>query len=162
MCGVEITKEICDLNKNRLKRLGIEAEFKVGTNDHIPYEEAFNYLISWNACYYMGGGRDNYFKFEEYMLEFHDKLKENGIFVFSVPAADHRIFRDSIQIDNKYVIIQNDPLEIRKGIVFRRFRDQSDIKDSLSEWFRDVHIGEVNDNYFGTLGHWYIGYAYKK
>ena len=161
MCGVEITQDICDLNKDRLQRLGIEADFRVGTNDNIPYEEMFDYLVSWNACYYMGIA-ENYFKFEDYMEEFCHKLKENGIFIFSIPAADHRIYRDSIKIDDEYTMIQNDPLGIRKGIVFRKFEDETDIEKTLSEYFRDIHIGEINDNYFGTLGHWYIGYGYKK
>ena len=159
--GVEITQEICDLNKERLDRLGIEATFKVGTNDHIPYEEAFDFLVSWNACYYMGV-ESRYFKFEEYMAEFHSKLNENGIFIFSVPASDHRIFRDSIEIDDKYTMIQNDPLGIRKGVVFRKFRDETDLEDTLSNFFTNIHLGEVNDNYFGTVAHWYIGYAYRK
>jgi ubiquinone/menaquinone biosynthesis C-methylase UbiE len=57
ICGVEITEEICKINKERLNRLGIQSEMRVGTNNNIPYSEEFDYLVSWNACYYMGGGK---------------------------------------------------------------------------------------------------------
>ena len=40
--------------------MGICAELRIGTNDKIPFEESFDYLVSWNACYYMGE-EDNFF-----------------------------------------------------------------------------------------------------
>lgn len=161
ICGVEITREICDLNQKRLNKLGIEAEMRVGTNDSIPYDEQFDYLISWNSCYYMGEA-NNYFKFEDYLREYSRVLKRNGIFIFSVPASDHRIFLDSKSIDNKYSIIQNDPLGIRKNIVFRKFNSEEDIKECFGQYFNNIFLGEINDNYFGTRGHWHIGYCHKK
>jgi hypothetical protein len=109
-----------------------------------------------------GGGEDNYFLFEEYLQEFSTKLKKNGIFIFSVPAPDHIIFNGAKNIDEKYTIVQNDPLEIRKGVVFRSFKSKDDIVSNLSEYFCDFHFGEIDDDLFGSRGHWYIGYCHKR
>lgn len=160
ICGVEITEEICELNKERLNKMGIFAEMRVGTNDKIPYEEMFDYLVSWNACYYMGGV-ENYFMFEDYLKEFIRVLKENGIFIFSIPTSDHVIFKDSEVIDDKYTIIQKDVLGIRKGKVFRIFKNENDLRETLGQFFNDIHVGSILDNYFGVAGHWYIGYCRK-
>ncbi len=162
ICGVEITDEICTLNEQRLRQMDIYAEMKMGTNDNIPYKNnEFDILVSWNAGYYMGDA-DNYVSFDVYMKEFARILKNGGVFVFSIPKASHAIFNESIELNEGYAVIQKDALGIRKGIVFRKFRDQQDITMALSEYFYDIHIGSIQDDYFGTAAHWYIGYAKKQ
>src|SRR5438093_5888849 len=50
--GVEITKAIVDQIKKNIAPM--RADVRVGTNDNIPFkDEAFDYLLSWNACYYL-------------------------------------------------------------------------------------------------------------
>ncbi len=83
ICGVEIEQDIVDLNNKRMAALGIDADVRVGANDKIPFENnSFDYLISWNAGYYMGKP-DNYHKFEEYVEEFARVLR-GGVFLFSL------------------------------------------------------------------------------
>lgn len=160
LCGVEITEEICQLNEERLSRMGIYAEMRVGTNDAIPWEETFDYLVSWNAGYYMGV-LDHYFMFEDYLEEFSRVLKKNGIFIFSIPMSDHDIFLHSETINEKYSVIQEDMLGIRNGVVFRKFKDEKDLRETLALFFEDIHLGSIRDNYFGVRGNWHIGYCRK-
>ncbi len=162
LCGVEITDEICEVNSKRLSNLGIDTEMKTGTNDNIPYEDgSFDTLVSWNAGYYMGT-EDKYFTFEEYMDEFSRVMKKDGLFIFSIPMADHEIFKECSMIDDKYAIIRRDALGIRNGIVFRRFKDEADLVSTLESHFYDVRLGAVCDDYFGTAAHWHIGYAKRR
>ena len=39
--GVEIAKEICNRCKERMARLGIDVDARVGRNNRIPYDDAF-------------------------------------------------------------------------------------------------------------------------
>ena len=58
--GMEITDKIVKkINKN-LRSSGIKRiSVKVGTNSEIPFKDKyFNYLLSWNSCYYMGNESD--------------------------------------------------------------------------------------------------------
>lgn len=57
--GVEITEKIVNKVKNNLLKAKIDADVRVGTNDNIPFKDNyFDYLLSWNACYYMGKQSD--------------------------------------------------------------------------------------------------------
>ena len=53
--GVEITKDIVNIVQENLKKFGISADIRVGFNHDIPFgDNFFVYLLSCNACYYMG------------------------------------------------------------------------------------------------------------
>ena len=60
----EITDEICDGVRDRMKKLGIDVEIKQGRNNHVPYQDRmFDYIISSAALYYVDHGtgfNDNY------------------------------------------------------------------------------------------------------
>jgi 2-polyprenyl-3-methyl-5-hydroxy-6-metoxy-1,4-benzoquinol methylase len=60
--GVEITQEIVEKVKLNLQNAEINAfDIKVGANDDIPFaNELFDYLLSWEASYYMMDERNDY------------------------------------------------------------------------------------------------------
>ena len=78
--GIEITEEIVSKTKSNLRVIGInDAEIRVGLNDSIPFEDAyFDYLLSWNSCYYLGEHRN----FRKHVEEFARVLKSDGYLVF--------------------------------------------------------------------------------
>lgn len=55
--GVEIDIDICKIIEKNLENAGINKYcIKEGKNDNIPFESNFfDYMLSWNSCYYMGG-----------------------------------------------------------------------------------------------------------
>ncbi len=66
-------------------------------------------------------------------------------------------------LDDKYMIIRNDPLNIRNGIVMRRFANEEDIRTDLDEWFYNIEFGKIMDNYFeDDTCNWHIGWGIKR
>src|SRR5690242_1015787 len=45
--GVEISADICELTRNRMKRLGVTVELSTGSNSNIPFDdEVFDFIIA--------------------------------------------------------------------------------------------------------------------
>src|SRR5690606_36271681 len=65
--GVEITQQIVDSTLSKDLFRGYDLDLRAGTAGNIPFDEgAFDYLISWNSCYYMS--KDS-LKFETHVNE---------------------------------------------------------------------------------------------
>jgi SAM-dependent methyltransferase len=152
--GIEITEEIIERASNNLKNAGIYGfTLKVGVNDKIPYgDDSFDYLLSWNSCYYMGDNTD----FNDYVREFARVIKRNGFLILSVPKCSCFIFRDSEQVREGYRIIKNDPFEVRNGEIMRIFKNEDEIKDVFSSHFKDFIFGSIQDDCFGLDYHWHL------
>lgn len=146
-----------------MKQMHIDSEVRVGTNDNIPFEQgAFDYLVSWNAMYYMGVP-ENHFNIETYVEEFARVLREGGIVIFSIPMPDHKIYKGADLLDEKYVVIRNDSLNIRNGLVMRRFMSEIEIAEVFAPFFGNIEFGKLVDDFFGDNdAHWWVGYAIKK
>lgn len=53
--GVEPTEKLASIAQKNVDATGANAEICVGTNRALPFGEGkFDYLVSWNSCYYMG------------------------------------------------------------------------------------------------------------
>lgn len=158
--GVEIAKDIVSKVKSNLKGVGIDCDVKTGTNDNIPFEdEFFNYMLSWNSCYYMGEERD----FNEYVKEFARILKPDAYLVLSIPKKTCFIYKDSEILNNKgYQIIRNDPFNVRNGAVLRMFKDEFEIKNVFSKYFKNFIFSSIHDDCFGFNYHWHLAVCQKK
>ncbi len=151
--GVEIDQKIVDLVKGILAARGVNADIRLGSNECLPYEDGlFDYLLSWNAVYYMGGQRD----FNKHVNEYARVLKAGGHLVLSVPKITHGIFNKAKIIDDEFAMIQVDRLGIRVGEVFRRFKNTEDIEKTFLPYFTDFSFGSIEDDYFGVAGHWHL------
>jgi SAM-dependent methyltransferase len=152
--GVEITEDIVDFTNDRLKAVeGIDVTIRVGSNDNIPYQDNFfDYLLSWGACYYMGGQTD----FQAYVKEFARVLRPGGYLILLIPKSTHFIFRDSVTLRHGYEVIQNDPVGIRNGEILRMFSDEKEIRTEFGEYFEDFTIGSQEDDCFGEDFHTYL------
>lgn len=152
--GVEITQEIVDRVKSNLQKAGItNASIQVGTNDNIPFEnEYFDYLLSWNACYYMGQKED----FNEYVKEFARVLKKDGYLILSIPKKTCFIYHGSEELRKGYRLIKSDPFNVRNGEVLRVFENEEEIQETFSSYFSNFTFGSIHDDCFGYDYHWHL------
>lgn len=157
--GVEITEEIVDRVKSNLNKLNVSAEVRVGTNNNIPFEDnLFDFLLSWNACYYMEKQRD----FNVYVREFSRVLNKDGYLVLSIPKKSCFIYHGSEKLKDGYQIIKNDPFNIRNGEVLRMFEDEKEIEEVFSRYFKNFVFGSAHDDCFGFDYHWHLVVCQRK
>jgi SAM-dependent methyltransferase len=157
--GVEITKKIVDKVISNLNNVNINADVRVGTNDNIPFDdEYFDFLLSWNACYYMGNNID----FANHVKEFSRVLKKGGYLILSIPKKTNFIYKNSKKLKDGYRIIVNDPFKIRNGVVLRMFENEEEIKKAFSKYFENFIFGSIHDDCFGLNYHWHLVVCQKK
>lgn len=132
---------------------------RAGTNAAIPFEDgAFDFLLSWNACYYMGESTD----FAAHVDEFARVLKPGGTLVLSIPKKSCFIFEGSDTLKPGYQIIRNDPFGIRNGEVLRMFEDAAEIAETFGTRFTQFATGDIHDDCFGYAYHWHLAVCRKK
>lgn len=160
ICGVEITDEIVGAINSNLSKMGIdEYDIRTGTNDNIPFEDSeIDYMLSWNACYYMGDKTD----FQEYVKEFGRVMKKDGYLILSIPKETCFIYKGSEELKKGYQIIKNDPFNVRNGEVLRMFSSYEEIEESFGEYFKDFTFASIHDDCFGYDYHWYLAVCRKK
>lgn len=152
--GTEITSEMVNRAKHNLSNRGInDVDIRVGTNDSIPFDNGFfDFLLSWNSCYYMGPRRD----FEAYVKEFARVIRKGGYLILSIPKKTCFIFKQAELVGQGYCVIKKDPFGIRNGEVMRIFQNKAEIKETFSSYFKDFTFASVHDDCFGYAYHWHL------
>lgn len=160
--GFDISDSIVSQGRDNLKQINVDADLRRGRSDDIPFLEAdFDYLLSWNSCYYMGGVRN----FSLHVKEYARVVKPEGWLVISIPKSSCFIYRDSdVPSPNTgystcYRIIRNDPFGVRDGEVLRRFEGEKDIMTTFSPWFDSFIFADIHDDCFGLNYHWHVAVA---
>jgi ubiquinone/menaquinone biosynthesis C-methylase UbiE len=158
--GTEISPEIIEKVRDNLQNIGItDVTLAVGSNEKIPFpDDFFDYLVSWNACYYMGLNRD----FPGYVREFCRVLKPGGHLILSIPKKTCFIYDRCEPIGDGYIIVKNDPFNVRNGEVLRMFEGEDDIEKSFSPYFDNYIFGSDHDDCFGYNYHWHMVVCTKK
>ncbi len=158
--GVEITDDIVAKIQENLKNIGItDADIRAGMNNNIPFDEAyFDYLMSWNACYYMGEETD----FNNYVKEFARVLKSEGYLLLSIPKKTCFIFDSSEQDRPGYNVIRDDYFGYRNGEILRIFEDEQEIEDTFSPYFKNFIHASIHDDCFGLAYHWHLTVCQRK
>ena len=168
--GTEITKEIVRYTKENLKRLGIKSTLKVGNNLHLPFDPSFfDYLLSWNSCYYMGDNLD----FNLHVNEYARVLKKNGYLIMAIPKETKYFstgmsrnkvpyFNGSKKLKNGFCIIKNDPMKVRNGEILRRFKNKKEITKAFSKKFKNFVFGSIDDDCFGYDYDWFLVVCQKR
>ena len=144
--GVEISEDINRHVQERLAILGIQAELKVGTNAHIPYDDGyFQYALACHSCYYVEPGDT----FSDNLAEIARVLEPEGFFIASLPMSDTYILNNAKPLSDGHYEITNDPYGLRNGTVFRAFASEEEIRKALAPFFKDFSIGYCNDMFWG-------------
>jgi len=158
--GIELTDKIVERVKQNLNKVNLpDVVVKVGSNNHIPFDdEFFDYLLAWNTCYYMGDLQD----FNEYIKEYARVLKKRGYLVLSIPKKTCFIYHDSERIDGGRAIIRSDPFNMRNGEILRIFENEAEIEKVFSSYFDNFIFASVHDDCFGFDYHWHLVVCQKK
>jgi len=145
--GTEITEEMVNLAVRRISELGFDADISVGSNLTAPFDDdAFDYLVSWNSCYYV----ENVGDFPQHLAEFSRILRSRGFLVLSIPMHSHRILDNCDDLGGGYCIIRDDHCDgQRNGAIWRTFLDKDEIIETLSPAFTDFRVASIRDDMFG-------------
>lgn len=159
LAGAEVTDEIVREVGANLDRLGLKADLRRGTNERVPFDDAsFDYLLSWNAGYYMGDNRS----FDTHVAEFARIMKPGATLVLSIPKQSCFIYEGSEELTSRLRIIRNDPFNVRNGDVLAMFRDEKDVAEAYSKHFEDFVFGSIEDDCFGYAYHWHLSTCRRK
>lgn len=157
--ATELTSEIVAQVKGCMDKFGINVDVRTGTNRNLPFEdENFDFLLSWNVCYYF----DDVLDFDLHVKEYARVLKKGGVLVFSIPKRNCFIYKNGIEKSDGLIEITSDPWEIRNGILLKSFKNEEEIKKAFETFFTDFTFGSIEDDCFGLDYSWHIGYCIKK
>ena len=146
--GIEITEGIVRQTKDRLEKLGHQADLRVGRNSSIPFDDSyFDYVLACHCCYYC----DEEEGFSDNMREYARVMKPGSWLVASVASLDSYIFKGSISLEDGSRLIQKDPYGNREGYRLQGFSSEEEIREALSPWFEDFSFGYADNEYFGIF-----------
>jgi SAM-dependent methyltransferase len=161
--GVEISNDICKSISSILSERKIEFNsIRSGTTDNIPFDENyFDYLLTWNSCYYMSEGSE--LNFSNHIKEMSRILKKNAWIIASIPKKSSFIFKDSIKSESDgFQVISNDPFGLRDGEILKCFNSQGELESEFSQEFYNFSHADIDMNWFGLNYHWHVFVAQKK
>ncbi len=148
--GVEIAEDICTRTKERMKKLGLEVDTRVGRNNAIPFKDGeFDHLLACHSCYYIDQGTT----FDDNLKEIARVLKQGGWFVFSAPIDTSYIFKNARDLGDSHMVIASDPYGVRNGYVLKAFTTPEKIRNSLLPYFEGVSIGACRNDFWGVEEH---------
>jgi SAM-dependent methyltransferase len=165
--GTEITDEIVDDLSTRIRpslwkrfltwlwrrKLPPPVDIRVGTCASLPWPDAtFDYLLTWNSCYYMGPDG----KLEDHVAEMARVIKPSGWIVCSVPKHNCFIFKDAEFGDDGYVTIVNDHFGLRNGERMRSFWNASALQEAFEPSFHNFSYASIDIDMFGLAYHWHV------
>ena len=153
--GAEISDDIVAHLKARMKRVGASADLRTGHAGSLPWQDAtFDYLLSWNSCYYMSlTGRN----FPRHVEEMARVLKPGGWIVCSIPKKGCFIFNGSeADTVEGYRIVRADYFGLRNGELMRCMDGRSDVEQAFSEHFKAFCHADIDMDWFGLAYRWHV------
>ena len=145
--GVEITEGIVRQTTDRLNKLGLQADLRVGRNSRIPFDsQSFDYVLACHCCYYCDEGET----FADNMAEYARVMKPGAWLVASVASRSSYIFDQAEALEDGSLRIQADPYGNRDGYRLHAFSDQSQLQAYLSPWFEHFSFGFADNDYYGV------------
>ena len=148
--GTEISKEICDLARERIKHNLMDTfqcpEILVGKNHCLPFENnSFNYVLAAYNIYYCDENANINVNLEEY----NRVIKPGGWLIASVLHIDSPLVKGSRKLNDGTFIVQNDPYGIRTGYRLYAASCAEEIEKEFSRYFMYFSFGRENNDFFG-------------
>lgn len=148
--ATEVNETICDITRRKLLSHpdGIAVDIRPGLNWDLPFRDGlFDYLLSWNAIYYMpAGGGD----IRTHIREHARILKPGGYLVCSTPAPGCFSLRGAEELGGDLVRLRpTSKWSMLDGTVYHRFRDLSAIEAAFGEVFTDFSFSTIRDDCYG-------------
>ena len=160
--GTEISDEICAGLAQKLKSRGIKFKrIQEGTTDSLPYpDQHFDYLLTWNSCYYMSAG--GVLDFGRHIREMARVLKKDGWIICSIPKKTCFIYKDS-QPDEVagFRVLAKDPWGSREGEILKCYESRYEIESEFKEFFTGFCHADIDMDWFGLAYHWHVFVARK-
>jgi SAM-dependent methyltransferase len=151
--GVEVSDEICRRTAERMRRLGLTVQTKVGWNHQIPFDTGFfDHVVACHSCYYVAPGTT----FADNVREIARVMKPSGRFVFSAPMGSTYILNGARDLGDGHMEITQDPYKVRNGSVLKKFDRAGEIDASLDEWFDEFSIGSCRNDFWGIEEHVWV------
>ncbi len=159
--GTEITNEIRDSLNSKLFSMGIFGNIFTGLCNALPFENStFDYIVSWNSCYYMSLGTG---KIEDHVAEMARVLKPDSWLICSVPTIDCFIFDDVEYLPElRYVRIISEHFGLRSGEIMYKFNGTGIIELTFGTHFTDFSHAEIDIDWFGLNYCWHVFTARKR
>ena len=159
MYGSEISENIVLQLQDRMESMSLDVALEIGTSESMPFpDKMFDYLLSWNSCYYMSDGDGD---FKKHVLELARVVKPGGYLICSIPKSTNFIFDKSKFFRTGYHTIANDYFGLRNGEIMRYFESWLEIKDEFSPFFSKFSYASEEMDWFGLNYHWHIFVAQK-
>jgi SAM-dependent methyltransferase len=157
LSATELTPEICNITQERLLRHKeqIAVDIRPGTNRSLPFADRhFDYLLSWNACYYMENEQS---AIADHVAEYARILKPGGYLVCSVPAPDCFTLVGASELGNDLIRIQTrSRWNMLNGMIYYRFRSFAHIAEVFGDRFEDFETARIHDDCFGITLSYFV------
>jgi SAM-dependent methyltransferase len=152
LSGTEVDPRIVEAAAAKLKRIGHEADLRIGTNRSLPFEDGtFDFLVSWNVIHH----EDNEADIDAAILEYRRVLAPGGRFFICTTGPDHKILLNSVRLGpHRYQIGRPD--DFRAGQAYWYFEDAATITEKFGASFSDVLVGRTHDHLFTETLDWFI------
>lgn len=155
--ATEVSQEICDITREKLARHAdaIAVDIRPGLNSDLPFDDAvFDYLLSWNALYYM---RDAEADIGEHIDEFARVLKPGGQLVACVPSPECFSLAGAKELGNNLIEINStSSWSILNGSIYYRFDSTEAIEARFGAQFEDFRFATLKDDCFGAALEYFV------
>ena len=98
----------------------------------------------------------------DYVKEYARVLKPEGYLILSIPKKTCFIYHDSEILKKGYIIVRNDPYNVRNGDILRIFEDRAEIESAFGRYFNNFVFASVHDDCFGYDYHWHLAICQRK
>jgi ubiquinone/menaquinone biosynthesis C-methylase UbiE len=138
-----------------LAHSGIDADIRKGVNEALPFDSGmFDYLLSWNACYYM---LDETSDIREHVREFARVMKRDAYLVACVPAPECFSLAGAEELGNNLIRINTaSRWSILNGSIYYRFASFSEIEAVFGDLFYNFQKCSLSDDCFGLPLHYFV------
>lgn len=161
--GTEITEEVCELTRKKLLLHAekINADLRPGLNDNLPFEsEKFDYILSWNACYYMKSSKSN---IADHVKELARIMKKDGYMIVSVPSPNCFTLNGSVDLGQGHVRLESQTKwGMLNGTIVHLFRSFEEIEEKFGVHFKNFQKGFLKDDCYGQPLEYFLFVCQKK